>query len=64
MISVEKVRIIETNNMHKIRIDTSLINEYYISSCKGDHWAMNGEKEHIYVEVNCKSGGYQLLATS
>ena len=49
MISVKKVRRIETNNMYKIKIDTSLTNEFYTSEGKGDRQVKNGDKYYMDV---------------
>ena len=57
MISINKFKRIKTNNRYKIKIDTSWTNEFYTSVGKGDRQVTNGDKENIYVEVNCKFGG-------
>ena len=60
MIYVKKIRRIETNNMYKIKIDTTWTNQYYTSVWKGDRWVKNEYKEHIHVEVNSNLGDDQV----
>ena len=60
ILSFDKARRIKKNNRYKIKINTSWTNEFYTSSGKIDRQVTNGYKEHMYVEVNCKSGDDQV----